>query len=134
MLRKATQFCKKLSNVYLSVERVFGVLFAQFRILYPCRLYNVRDMETISHPCEIMHNILGNERGYEGTIQFREQMDEELQNLPMEVLPIERPVGTFEQAVLWRETLDPIEDPQEHFVLRQSLIRHMWNIEGDKNE
>ena len=60
------------SSARKAVERVFGVLFARFGILYqPCRLQDLKDMQNVMKACCIMHNMMALERSYYGTSRFR---------------------------------------------------------------
>jgi Plant transposon protein len=51
-------FCKTQKSARKAVERVFGVLFKRFSILYqPSRLWALDDMGCIAEACCILHNM-----------------------------------------------------------------------------
>jgi Plant transposon protein len=51
-----------------AVERVFGVLFSRFHILYrPSRLWHKPDMADVVASCCIIHNIIVDIKGENGT-------------------------------------------------------------------
>lgn len=54
-----------------AVERVFGGLFKQLRVLnIPSRIADLKDMHAVLKACCIMHNIVADHRGYDVTIKF----------------------------------------------------------------
>lgn len=81
------------STARKAVKRLFGVLTRQFRILYlPSRLWHVSDMVTVVKACCILHNMIGNHRGYAGTMEFFEELyDAEEQVLPLDVETVATP-------------------------------------------
>jgi len=61
--QKASKYASFLEAVRKSVERVFGVLFKRFNVLYtPSRLWYSEDMRSILRSCCIIHNMLVEER------------------------------------------------------------------------
>ena len=74
--RKENMYARRHSSARKAVERVFGVLFRQFRILCnPCRLCHLKDMHYVVNACIILHNIIADRRGYAVTMKFREELD-----------------------------------------------------------
>ena len=52
-------FARQQESARKAVERVFGVLFKRFQILYrPCRLWHIDDMGEIVRACVILHNMI----------------------------------------------------------------------------
>ena len=57
--REERSFSKHQEGVRKSVERVFGVLFQRFNILYmPCRLWRKSSMRDVVTACAILHNMV----------------------------------------------------------------------------
>jgi Plant transposon protein len=56
-------FCKQQEGARKAVERVFGVLFKRFQILYhPSRLWHIETTSDIATACVIIHNMVCEER------------------------------------------------------------------------
>jgi Plant transposon protein len=67
-------FCKQQEGGRKAVERVFGVLFKRFQILYrPSRLWHVEDVSDILTACVIIHSLVCEDRRalYTGTRAVR---------------------------------------------------------------
>lgn len=117
-----------------AVERVFGVLFSRFHILCrPARLWDKRDLNKVVKACAIIHNMVVEHRKdtYSGTTNIRGYEEEIEQNLPIKLEDVLRPESTYEQALFWREALDPTEDAVQHSLLQNALADHIWNMKGD---
>lgn len=66
------------SSANEAIERLFGVMFQQFRILYNrCRLQCVKEIRTVVKTCSILLNVIVDARSYEITMQFRRQLEEQ---------------------------------------------------------
>jgi hypothetical protein len=60
---KEEAFSRQQEAVRKGVERVFGVLFQQFQILYrPCRLWHMKSMRSVVLACVVVHNTVVLER------------------------------------------------------------------------
>ncbi len=131
--KKERYYSSRHSSARKAVERLFGVLFRQFFILYrPSRIQSIYEMEIIVKACCIIHNMISAHRGYRGTMKFREELDEqERQTRPISMRRILRPQSTYDQALLWRNLLDNMEDPSHHKCFTLALIQNIWNTSGD---
>lgn len=119
------------SSARKSVERVFAALFGQFEILdRPARLGNREDLNNIVLCCSILHNMVAEERGYNGTAKFRVG-EHEVQTSGTLYDTVSHPNCSYEQANIWRELLDPVDDLQNHLRLQDALISNIWNTHGD---
>lgn len=117
------------------VERVFGVLDGQFEILKrPARLAHLFELSDVVHACVILHNMIVEERGYEGTAKFR--IEENMrQTVPTSIESVQRRAHcSYEQAQLWRDMLDPLESIDDHVKLQGALMQNIWNAHGDNTE
>lgn len=68
--QKEKLFCSQQEGARKMIERLFGVLFKKYQILYrPSRLWFVEDMKDIVHTCAILHNmnVSANKANYTGT-------------------------------------------------------------------
>lgn len=128
--RKEKKYAAYHSSARKAVERVFGVVFRQFRILYnSCRLGSLEDMECVVKACAILHNMIAEKRGYAGTIKFKKELedDEDIEINLKEVITSE---CRREQARQWRESVMN-EQPDQHKLFTEALIKHIWNRSGD---
>ena len=80
--------------------------------------------------CVILHNMIVEERGYEGTAKFRISEDL-MQTIPTTFTTQQAPQCPYEQSALWQEELDPIESLDDHHRLLNALMQNMWNAHGD---
>lgn len=63
---KQRRYSAQHNSVRKAVERVFGVLFRQCRVLYePCRLWNIEEISTVMKAFVILHNMIAIRRGYD---------------------------------------------------------------------
>ena len=125
-------FSNRHNSARKAVERVFGVLFTQFRILYePCRLWHLEDISFVLKACAILHNMIADRRGYEGTMRFRNEVKEEEQARPLALQSVMISECRYEQAEIWREHVDFMESPEEYARLEKALMEHIWNMAGD---
>lgn len=131
--RKEKLYSAHHASARKAVERVFGVLFKQFRILYlPSRLWHVETMESVAKTCCILHNMVASNRGYVGTMQFRDDdANAESQARPLCTEEVEVVSCQYEQAALWRQYIDGTDDAQQHNLFTSALIEHVWNKAGD---
>ncbi|PXF41507.1 Protein ANTAGONIST OF LIKE HETEROCHROMATIN PROTEIN 1 [Gracilariopsis chorda] len=128
---KSRLYTASHSSARKAVERLYGVLDAQFEILSrPCRLHHLQEMNDVVMCCAILHNMIVKERGYEGTAKFRIP-DAELQSLPPTLSNYETSHCTYRQADLWRETVDDLDSVADHNRLLNALIQNIWNAHGD---
>lgn len=113
------------------MERLFGPLFRQFRILYNrCRLENVVEIETIVKACCILYNKTAARRGYNGIMKFRRKLEED-EKLDLNIDEVLQLECRYEQARQWREEYANVEDTQQHGRFSKALIEHIWSKTGD---
>lgn len=128
--RKEKMYSDYHSSARKAIERVFGVLFRQFRILYNrCRLENVEEIQEVVKACCIIHNMVAVERGYEGTMQFKKELEEEENDIELE--RVVRPECRYEQARMWREEFIDAENREEHRWFTKALVENIWSREGE---
>eukprot|EP00171_Calliarthron_tuberculosum_P004333 IDg4333t1 len=141
-------FCKTLSDPHLDkeqvyskaqegvrkcVERVFGVLFTQFKMLFtPCQLWSSAEMGVIARACVIMHNMVAEVRcdeyagdGGRGLSRHFNEADDvtDLQMVPASTNAIER---LQQMAPVYEQ----LEAPHEMHRLWGALIDHLWYRKG----
>ena len=125
-------FSNRQNSSRKAVERVFGFLFRQFRILYePCRLWHLEDISFVVKACAILHNMTASRRGYVGTMRFRNEMQEEDQARPLALQSVMTSECRYEQAKIRREHVDFMDSPEEYARLQKALMGHIWNMAGD---
>jgi Plant transposon protein len=91
-----------------SVERMFGVLFSRFHILYrPSRLWYKEDMADVVAACCIIHNII-------------------IANSEVQ--------GGTRNIATWRGNADMVEDAGRHMALKYALADSMWDTHGNVYE
>lgn len=114
-----------------SIERLFGVLFRQFRILYNRgRLKCVKNIHTMVKACCILHNIISGARGCEGTMQFTPKLEEHDDfglNLK-KVMSTECRVGQARQR---NKEFQNFESATLQAEFTNVLISHICNRAGD---
>lgn len=131
-MAKEKRYTAQHSSARKAVERVFGVLFRQFRILYnPCRLRNLKDINKVMKTCVIIHNIIADARGYEGTMRFRNEMEADEQCAEMQLSRVMTHECRYDQSDMWREFLDGMENVEEYESLRAAIVDHIWNMAGE---
>ncbi|PXF49586.1 hypothetical protein BWQ96_00656 [Gracilariopsis chorda] len=132
--KKETMYSQHQLAAQKAVESVFGVLFSHFQILYrPARLWHKKDLNMVLKACCVIHNMICDSRNesYTGTTNVA-FTDEELEQMrSVDFKKLKRPASTYEQALLWREYVDPIEDPEAHPLLQTALRSRIWNMKGD---
>jgi Plant transposon protein len=111
-----------------AVERVFGVLFSRFHILYrPSRLWHKSDMADVVASCCIIHNMIIDMKEVCGTRNIA-SLDESA--LPSDITIF--PVHEDEESRVrhWRSISDNVEDTQAHMRLKEALADQMWERHG----
>lgn len=84
-------------------EKRFGVLFRKFRILYNrCILQCIKEMSTVVKVWCIINSMIEDARDYEGTMQFRRELDEN-DDLELNLKDIMSTECRVEQERQWRE-------------------------------
>jgi Plant transposon protein len=130
-------FCAQQEGARKAVERVFGVLFKRFHVLYrPSRLWHIEDMPAIVKTCVILHNMCVEERRmtYTGSRAVRLQVETSEFVDPVEGVKLVSPPESETAACeFWRAHLDGLEDPQQHFALKNALVRHIWSSTGQED-
>lgn len=120
------------SSSLKAIERLLGALFGQFSILYqPCHLTKLIDMHFVLKACAIMHNMISEERGYDGMMKFRKKLEEVESQLGRIEIELALNPGTSEQqARFWDKLIARMERKFEHQYFTQELQEHIWNISG----
>lgn len=130
---KQRRYSQRHNSARKAVERVFGVLFKRFRILYdPCRLWNVSEISTVLKACVVLHNMIGDKRQYTGTMRFLVEDEELDQCRPLVLESRIRPECTYEQSELWRKYLADVESEEGYADLEKALIDNIWNVAGEE--
>jgi hypothetical protein len=127
---KEKAFCSQQEGARKAAERVFGVLFKRFQVLYrPCRLWHIQDMTHIVKACCILHNMCVESRrdNYAGS-RAVQILDDGVLPDDLEFLNI--PDDAAAAANFWREHLQNMEDPSEHFELKKALCNYIWQRKG----
>lgn len=123
-------FAQQQEGVRKAVERVFGVLFKKYQILYrPSRLWNVVDMDNVVKACVIMHNMCCEERRstFTGSRVMRVRLDETEFPEPDEFVTfISPPPEDSAQSLFWSNHLVGVEEQEQHFALKKALKDHLW--------
>jgi Plant transposon protein len=117
-----------------AVERVFGVLFKLFSLLYrPSRLWFENDMNDIIRAAAIIHNMCVEHRkaNYSGTRRSREIDDTAM---PDDISLLSAPEGRAAAAAFWRYHLKSIQSKQEHVKLKEALTAHIWLLRGFQHD
>jgi Plant transposon protein len=123
---KRKLFAKTQESARKAVERVFGILFKRFAILYqPSRLWSLSDMGQVVETCCILHNLIVTYRKdqYKGSAAFSLDVSETI--LPTD---IERLVVGHEEGSVWRywrSNVDRVESKEDQERLRDALIEHI---------
>lgn len=98
MNHKEKMYGSRHSSARKAIERVFGVLFLQFRILYNrCRLRDVKEIEIVVEACCVLHNIIAADWGCEGTMKYRKKL-EKANNFDLNLKELLNPICRVEQA------------------------------------
>ena len=113
-----------------SVERVFGVLFKQFAILFlPGWLWFSEEMAFVMKACCILHNMTVEERvgGFVGDevggIRAHLASEENTELVSLET-------GMFG---LQTDGASTVKSSDEHFRLKTALVVHVWEMHGSTN-
>jgi Plant transposon protein len=128
-------FANQQESVRKSVERVFGVMFQRFNIIYqPSRLFDKGSMEDVMYACCIIHNMVVESRkeSYTGTRHAR------LINLQAclgsSATLITEPEDLREASLFWASRLDEEESPRIQKELKNALASYMWAQKGSCTE
>jgi Plant transposon protein len=124
-------FARHQESARKAVERVFGVLFKRFALLYrPSRLWFESDMEKIVKASFIIRNMCVEIRRpkYQGTMPCRLPDDF---SLPSDLTFLKEPREHEARAEFCRTHLKGIENAKEHCELKCALVKHIWARTGD---
>jgi Plant transposon protein len=106
-------------------------------VLYrPSRLWYIEDMTAIVKTCGILHNMCVEERRmtYTGSRAVRLQVETSEFVDPVEGVKLVSPPESETAACeFWCAHLDGIEDPQQHFALKNEIVRHIWSSTGQED-
>ena len=114
------------------VERVFGVLFKRFNILYcPGRYWSVSDLTSIVQTCVIIHNMIVEVRAesYLPQAELTEPIPSGV-DLGAGASQHNSPAGPS-QAGTQAPNLG-VKDRHEHLRLANALIAHHWTVFGNQ--
>ncbi|CDF36713.1 unnamed protein product [Chondrus crispus] len=123
---KGKLYSKRQEAERKSVERLFGVLFKRFNILFqPSRLYRKADMRAVVQACAIIHNMVVAARrdGYADPI-MRVDAD------AMRVVRPQQPASEAELREFWETHVDGTDDLQQQQALLEALQDHIWRVSG----
>lgn len=132
--RKDKQFSAAQEAIRKSVERVFGVLFKRFKLLFvACEYWSVNKMKIIATAAVIIHNMIVEFRfsgcasdGTAGRSRFYEE-DHEINEIDfMHCSPGN--TALFENCNV--TVSDDIKIKGMHRDLKNALIEHQWNHFG----
>lgn len=122
-------------GVRKGVERVFGVLFKRFNILYrPSRLHSVDDMNNIVKACVILHNMACEERrdNFAGSRSVRMRLDETQFPTPEDFVTFQTPlVDETERRNFFQAHMSGIENGADYQALQKALTNHIWKRRSD---
>ena len=120
---KKKYFAKVQESARKDVERAFRVLQARFAIVRgPARFLDEETLVDIMKACVIMHNMVIEDEGDIGNIDF----DGNDANPPLEVSYAYTPeLGDFVQIHY------QIRDSATHSQLQSDLIEHLWEQHGE---
>jgi hypothetical protein len=103
------------------VERCFGVLQARFAVVKgPARFWREDDLAAIMKACIILHNMIIED----------ERNDEDIRNEQQNTIAAPDNNGALEFAEFLQRHR-AIRDNVLHYQLRNDLIEHLWQREGD---
>jgi Plant transposon protein len=119
---KEAAFSRQKEAVRKGVERVFGVLFQQFQILYrPCRLWHMKSIHSVVMACVIVHNMVVLERKHCYTCTHVAELGG--CELPSGVVRINTaPQTEAEHVHLWRTVAVPVESYANNQRLKDALM------------
>jgi Plant transposon protein len=133
--RKEKLFGKHQEGARKSAERVFGMLFKRFQILYrPSRLWSEKDMNKIVKACIIIYNMIVSHRrpGYTGTKHIR--LPAEAIDTPSTMVFLQSRQSCEAQVLYWRSHISLVEDADERKALKQSPVEHIWEQVGSESD
>uniref|UniRef100_A0A336MR40 CSON005106 protein n=1 Tax=Culicoides sonorensis TaxID=179676 RepID=A0A336MR40_CULSO len=128
--RKAALFSKKQESLRKDVERAFGVLQSQWHILKnPGRLWDVSSMSLVMKTCIILHNMrieYANESKTTNQDRFYENHENSNPNQEYGEPPDDSMAG-------YLRARQNMKSRNEYALLREDLINHLWNLEGNSD-
>jgi Plant transposon protein len=113
-----------------AVERVFGVLFKKFNLLYrTSRLWLDQDMHVTMKAARILHNMCVDcyRPSYNDT-RFLHCTEDS--SLPSDINIITTPTARDASVAFLHEHLSGIEGKEQHVELKLALTKHIWNKQG----
>lgn len=132
-LRKENMFGAHHFSAKKAFEGAFSVLLKHFKILYyPSRLRGVEQMDVIVGACCILHNMIDQDRKYEGTICFREKTENDTEIL-LHLKRVMHVECRYEWGRRWREQYINVEDVGQGKYVTDAMIDHVWSRAGTNN-
>lgn len=132
--RKDKHFSSAQEAIRKSVERVFGVLFKRFKLLFvACEYWSVDKMKSIATTAVILHNMIVEARrsSYtsDGTAGRSRYFDEDEESNEIDFIHCS-PGSTalFENSNI--TISDDIKIRGMHRDLKKALVEHQWNLFG----
>jgi Plant transposon protein len=131
---KQRSFCRLQEGVRKCVERVFGVFFRRFKVMFvSSELWSVEKMGVIAKACVILHNMIvevrkdtyssDGARGLSRTFQDASEITD------LEVFRVEDETPFFLFKHMYR-TSSNIKNSTENTRLILALISHIWDVKG----
>ena len=125
---------KAQEGVRKCVERVFGVLFTQFKIQFvPSQLMSSAEMSVIANSCVVMHNMIAEVRcesyNGDGGRGLSRQFNEAADAADMQMVS-----SITEDMHLRLQQMGPVCDDfqsvSENKRMRAALVDYIWNRKG----
>lgn len=139
--RKQKGFTLLQESVRKCVERVFGLLFKQFSILFqPGRLYFSEDLNVIVRDCCILHNMVVEKRkgAYvgNGIWGFRSNQSETPnENGNLTLVPLDNQSNAcLGSHVRCMAASEDMYSHEKHLRPVNALKEHIWELHGEQNQ
>lgn len=81
--------------------------------------------------CFILHNVITDARGYEGTMRFRDELEGEKQCAEVQLSLVMAHECRYDQSDMWREYIDGMETVEEYEFLKVTMVDHIFNMTGE---
>lgn len=128
--RKEKAFARNQEGARKMIERLFGILFKRFQILYrPCRQWHVSDMGQIVKACATLHNMIEESKKETSTGGRAVRIANEHNAIVvMDEMPVLQPAESVDTAsAFWQQHLEGVNDNAERFELQLALVDYAWS-------